>query len=303
MKKYSKVKLNNIVWLFGGMLVVLGSTSCSVIKEKFGKNVDKEIVMPTDREVLQQKASPLSYTSSELTSGVVKGDWTIESVGGNLAVGEKTPFLRFVPGEKRIYGSDGCNVINGNYICNPADSTMSFSGLMSTMMVCATEGITDVAINQALADTRRYDWEIDGHDYRITLEDAAGTPLLTMVHCNFDFLNGAWHVVSIDGEPANVEAMNLVIDVDEGKIHGNTGCNILNGKVEADKDSPNSISFCAIRTTRMACPDLESETRLVVALEEAVTARALAKDRVALLAGGGRQVLELVKIDPLKISE
>lgn len=35
----------------------------------------------------------------------------------------------------------------------------------------------------------------------------------------------------------------LVIDVPEGKVHGNTGCNILNGSLETDMEAANSISF------------------------------------------------------------
>ena len=89
---------------------------------------------------------------------------------------------------------------------------------------------------------------------------------MELMHQNFQFLNGTWLVKEIDGQPVNVPDMKLVIDVDEGRLHGNTGCNIINGTLETDMDAANSISFQKIGMTRMMCPDAQYETQLVVAL-------------------------------------
>lgn len=285
-------------FIIASLLAAGALSSCSLLNG--GNSMKKEAVLPTDRETLLQSHSQKVYTSEDLAKGIIKGDWTIEEVGGEKAVGKKIPYLRFEPSEKRIYGSNGCNVINATYVCNPADSVMRFDNLLSTMMACDEEGITDIKINQALADTRKYTWALDGHDYRITLLDAAGQPLLTMTHCNFEFLTGMWHITAIDGEPIDVEGMNILIDVDEGKLHGNTGCNIMNGRIETDLDTPNSISFSAIATTRMSCPDLESETRLIVALEEATSARALSQNTVELLGSNRQPVVKMERIDKIQ---
>ena len=273
---------------------------CSSLKNKNSES-DKEVYLPSDREALHKSVEQKTYNSAEIARGIVKGDWTIESVLGQQAVGEKTPYLRFDPETKRVYGNDGCNTINAIYTINPSDSTLTFSSMAATMMMCGVDGITDRQIAQAMADTRRYTWSLEGHDYHLTLLDGGGEQLMSMVHCNFEFLTGAWHVVSINGDPIDVKGMNLVIDVDEGKIHGNTGCNIMNGKVETDLDTPNSISFSAIATTRMACPDLESETRLIVALEDACKAKALSPERVVLLGSDGSPVVEIVRVDPSQV--
>lgn len=278
--------------------MAVAASGCSLFKSDGGGSMEKEVVLPNDRETLHKSKAQKVYTSAELAKGMIKGDWTIEEVLGQKAVGEKTPYLRFESTEKRMYGNDGCNVINASYTCNPADSTMRFSQIISTMMACGTEGITDTQIHQALDATRRYSWALDGHDYRLTLLDEAGQPVMNLVHCNFEYLTGAWHIVAIEGDPIDVQGMNIVIDVDEGKLHGNTGCNIMNGKVETDLDTPNSISFSAIATTRMMCPDIESETRLVVALEEATSARAISADTVELLGSNKQPVVKMVRIDP-----
>ena len=257
-----------------------------------GEDVKKEAVLPTDRETIVQPVSAV-YTSAELAKGIVKGDWSIESVKGKKAVGESAPFLKFVPDEKRVYGNNGCNVINANYTYNPADSTLSFSGLISTMMACGMEGITDAEINEALGESQYYSWRLNGDDYYLTLFNGNHEAVMELMHQNFQFLNGTWQVVEIEGQSVNVPGMKLVIDVEEGKIHGNTGCNIINGTLETDMDAANSISFQSIGMTRMSCPDANYETQFVMALEEAMKAKPLKEGRVALLDGHDKVVLLL----------
>ena len=116
---------------------------------------------------------------------------------------------------------------------------------------------------------------------------------MTLMHQNFQFLNGTWGVTAINEKPVNVPDMKIVIDVDEGKLHGNTGCNIMNGNFTTDMGTANSISFQKIITTRMACPDDSHETEFVVALEDAAYARPISPTKVLLLDNSGKVVLEL----------
>ncbi len=237
-----------------------------------------------------------TYTSEEIAQGVVKGDWAIEKVNGREVVGEKAPFLKFVPSEKRVYGNNGCNALNGTYSYNPKDSTISFSNIASTMMLCNKEGLTDYEINAALDATRRYTWTEENSDYYLHLLDSTGREIMTLMHQNFEFLNGTWRVAMIDNNTVNNPDVKLVIDVAESKIHGNTGCNILNGVMEVDMEAANSISFSSIITTRMACPPDESyETEFIVALEEASTAKPVSPTEVLLFDSQGIQVLKLIR--------
>lgn len=286
MKKYGKF----IVPAFLLALIPLGS--CSSIKRDGGEDVKKETVLPTDREKIVKPVAAV-YTSEDLEKGIVKGDWAIEKVNGKQAVGEKAPYLKFVPTEKRVYGNNGCNTINASYKYNPADSTLSFSGIASTMMACAMDGITDIEINAALDAAMFYSWRLNGDDYYLTLYDADHQPVMELMHQNFQFLNGTWAVREIDGQAVNVPDMKLVIDVDEGKLHGNTGCNIINGSLETDMDAANSISFQGIGMTRMACPDQNYETQFVMALEQASKAKPIKDNQVSLIDDQGKVVLLL----------
>ncbi len=277
----------------GGCTALKGAGSASDGKagSKGGK-VKHEAVLPQDREKIVQAVANV-YTSEELSRGVVKGDWAIETVFGRKAVGEEAPYLKFVPAEKRVYGNDGCNIINAAYIYNPADSTLSFSQLVSTMRSCGKEGITDREICAALDSARYYSWRLDGDSYYLYLYDSGHSRIMEMMHQNFQFLNGTWQVAAIGDEKIDNPDMKLVIDVDEGKVHGNTGCNILNGTLETDMDAANSISFQAIATTRMACPEPNHEMHLLVALEEAMKARVLSGQQVEFLNNEGSRVLLL----------
>ncbi len=276
------------------LVAMLPMGACKSLSPKGteGKDVAKEAVLPTDREKIVQPVSAV-YTSEELSKGVVKGDWAIETVNGKPAVGETAPFLKFVPDQKRVYGNDGCNIINGGYQYNPADSTLVFSDMATTMRACGMPDITDMEVHAALGAARYYTWRLNGDDYYLTLYDADHNPVMELMHQNFQFLNGTWLVKEIDGTAVDVPDMKMVIDVDEGKVHGNTGCNILNGSLETDMDAANSISFQKIGLTRMACPDPNYETQLVVALEEASRAKPLKEGRVALLNNQGETVLLL----------
>lgn len=285
-----KMKKSTIIPMI--MLALIPVGACSSLGKKESQDVKKEAVLPTDREKIVQPVSAV-YTSEDLSKGVVKGDWAIESVNGKPAVGEKAPFLKFSPEEKKVYGNNGCNVLNASYRYNPADSTLSFSDFATTMMACGMEGITDYEVNAALAAAHFYTWRLNGDDYYLTLYDADRQPVMELMHQNFQFLNGTWAVKEIDGQSVNNPDMKLVIDVDEGKVHGNTGCNILNGSLETDMDAANSISFQGIALTRMACPEGSYETQFVMALEEAMRAKPLKNGRVELIDSEGKAVLLL----------
>lgn len=288
-------KIYKLFPLLGVSLLVV---SCGIFNKnhKSGETssieVKKEAVLPTDREDIVQPVSAV-YTSADIAKGIVKGDWAIETVFGSPAVGEKAPFLKFVPAEKKVYGNNGCNVINAEYSYNPEDSTISFSYLATTMMLCHKEGLTDIDINRALDATRFYSWELNDDNYYITFYNENHEPVMGLMHQNFQFLNGTWAVKEISGEPVDVPKMKLVIDVEEGKVHGNTGCNVFNGSLEINMESANSISFQAIAKTLSMCPDENYEIQLMVALEEAMRAKPLQGGKVELLDDDNKPVLLL----------
>lgn len=257
-----------------------------------------EAVLPQDRERLSAPTLTRAYTPEELRRGVVKGDWAIETVGTHAAVGMEAPFIKLDETKGRLYGNNGCNVLNGAYTYSPSDSTIRFSNLATTMRLCNKEGITDGEINGALDAARFYSLRLDDSQYYLTLFDASHEPLMTLMHQDFQFLNGTWKVTMISGITVDNPNLRLVIDVDEGRVHGDTGCNVLNGILETDMEAANSISFQSIMVTKLACPEPNFQTQLIVALEDASHARPVSADKVLLIDSQGRTVLQLERTTP-----
>ena len=283
------------------MILLSGCSSLKIPYIKHHKSEEEKqssvvTSLPTDREQIHTSRTEKAYSASDLEEGVVTGDWIIEEVYGKPAVGESTPFLKLVPSEKRMYGNNGCNTINATYIYNQAEKQLAFNDIASTMRLCGMEGITDAEISGALADTRTYSWDHEGDEYYLYFYNTIGDCVMKLMHQNFDFLNGTWHITSIEEEAIEDPDMNIVIDIDEGKIHGNTGCNILNGKIDIDMETVNTINFHDILVTQMECPNMENQTRLIVALEDAAHAKPIDSETVELLNLLKRPVLTLKRV-------
>ena len=301
-----------------GVALMLGATGCSVFKPASNKDgsgkglqgwvesekndVAKDMakgektVMSDSEKAMTKADEKLHKIADGQMDDALTGDWAIETVLGKKAVGETAPFIKFVPGENRIYGNNGCNVINGQYSSDSSVRKITFGNLATTMMMCGQNNITDAEIGEALGLTVSYSMnEGDNNESILRFYDAGGKEVMQLMHRDFHFLDGTWAVVAIDGEKINVEGMKVALDIDEGKLHGNTGCNIINGTLETDMDAANSISFSKIAMTRMTCPDSGWETRMMVALEEAVTARKVSGDEVEFIGSNGRQVMLLKK--------
>ncbi|MGL5272025.1 MAG: META domain-containing protein [Phocaeicola sp.] len=69
----------------------------------------------------------------------IAGEWEIVTIQGNPVPNtvEKTPFLAINPVENRLYGTTGCNNINGLIERDPVNETQfSFKNVATTMMMC-----------------------------------------------------------------------------------------------------------------------------------------------------------------------
>ena len=193
--------------------------------------------------------------------------------------------------DHRLYGSNGCNIINGDFTLS-GNSKLKIGNVISTMMACP-DAPYEQAINLALEATQSFDITKKGHEYYLELRDSRGNNLMTLRKHNMDFLNGTWEVSEINGD------MQMVIDIQEQKLHGNTGCNIVNGSLMIDPDKSNSIQFQNLGTTRMACPEdiMKGETALLVALESVEYAQKGKTGTVVMLDKNNAPVLVLKKVD------
>ncbi len=113
-------------------------------------------------------------------------------------------------------------------------------------------------------------------------------------------LNGVWDITSVSGEQVALadslsEAAPFIeFNVAEGKFHGNTGCNIMNGEYTFAGDS---LSFSPAATTMMAGPQelMDLESKVLNAISNAATVNAVETGKVQVLDAEGNVLMELTK--------
>ncbi len=219
------------------------------------------------------------------------GEWIFYIIDGKRVTGEDRPYIAFDFAEKRLYGSNGCNIIGADVIFGKHNS-IKFSDILSTRMYCP-DAPYERSINVTLPQISSYKISRFGHEYYLDLMNGRGHTVLVLRQHNMEFLNGIWNVERIDGEKNENPEIKIAIDVEGSKIHGNTGCNIFNGELYIDPDKTSSMQFLNIATTRRACPDSTSESAFLAALEETESAFGKSDDEISLVDKKGREVLLL----------
>lgn len=84
-------------------------------------------------------------------------------------------------------------------------------------------------------------------------------------------LDGEWNIVKVDGTTLNAAGGALPtigFDGANHRIYGNSGCNRMMGTYETHSSKPGSLHFGPLGSTRMACPDMTLENRILAALKD-----------------------------------
>ena len=229
----------------------------------------------------------------------IGGEWTIYSVRGNLVSGEERPYITFDLPARRFYGSNGCNIINGD-LAIKAKNELLMENVIATMKMC-DDAPFEYLINLAVSDVRGYSARQEGSITFLDLKGAAGNVVMVLRRHNMDFLNGAWKVTDLNGTPLTDDA-SITINIPDLCIHGTTGCNIFNGALFIDPDKIDSMQFINIATTRKGCPPDSRETEFLLALESVETARSLGNDTIAMYDPDGNELFKMTRI-PLRPTE
>lgn len=265
-----------------------GLSGCSAVKGIFNKETKKEAPV-----VEEPKPVITDHSTTSLS-----GRWMISTVGNIDVKGyeDEWPYLEFSSAEGRFYGSDACNVINGDYTVAPGQ-LLTLDHIATTMRMCPDDTLA-MPIAKALDATRSFSLSKRGGTQVLSLHNDRHLTVMTLVNPDIMFLNGPWQVVAIAGKDIDNPDVRLVFDVTEGRVHGNTGCNLLNGVITQDPQLTSSVQFSSLATTRMACPPGDNtEQQLLIALEEVETARRGSDaDKAELLSSSGKVLVKLVKL-------
>ena len=230
-----------------------------------------------------------------------EGEWNIVEInGGSLQIppGEQQPFIGFDTRSGKIYGNSGCNRIMASMDLQAKPGTIEFGRISSTMMACPNME-TERQVLAALSEVISYRKTSNG---KISLCNSSNRPVAILKKRFYSMtvaeLQGEWNVVSVFNSPIpeTVEkAPFLIFDTKGNKISGNAGCNRLTGKLNINGENRLSISIPPVATTKMACPDMETENNILSALSSVKTFGRLDGKRIALYTSGDVEVLVLQK--------
>lgn len=244
-------------------------------------------------------AASCGSSKTSLQPEALNGEWNIMTVGGKQATADKQPYIGMDLESGRLYGCAGCNRIIGSVEVETGKAgRLSFGKVGSTRMLCADMS-TESAVLEALNKVGGY----KGTDKELTLTDSKGNALLTLSkrpEASLASLDGRWAVVAVNGE--NVEEISksetkpfLAFNATEKSVHGNGGCNTVNGELTQSADSPTSLRFERMLSTMKACPDMEVEGRMLEALEKVRSFRVDDDTHASLIDENGQEVLTLEK--------
>lgn len=201
-------------------------------------------------------------------------------------------YLDFAGGNK-VYGCNGCNTLNGSF--QLSGNSLKFNEFITTDESCRNV-TNEKSIMHALADTRRYTLETQYNAQYLNLMNSKGNVILVLKRHNLDAMNGAWLVKEINSENVSELNMRLVIDAVMQTIHGDTGCNIINGIITLDPTKDMAIQFEDLHSDEHDCEMIDYETALLLALESTESCKRINQHEMALLDNKGNIVSVLQRI-------
>lgn len=231
----------------------------------------------------------------------IDGEWDIIEINGTAVVptpGQTYPYIGFNKSTGRIHGNAGCNRLMGAFDVNAKSGTIDLGQMGTTRMMCPDMASEQNVLN-ALAQVKHYTKLGEG---TIGLcGKSLKRPILILrkkvPDMNIADLNGKWKIVEAGGVAVSDSLENqpfLELKVPEKKLHGNAGCNIINGGFQTEDGNAGTISFPQLISTMMACPDMEVESRVLKALNDARSFGRLQENRVGFYDADNTLVMVLV---------
>ncbi len=260
-------------------------------KKKDNKYNKKTVSIENTDADIEQPVHELKITNA---AEQLYGEWDIITVRKKkvYTIERAYLYLDFAGGNK-VYGNNGCNTINGTF--QLSGNNLMFGEFITTNNSC--ENVTsEKTIMHALADVRRYTLTAQYNAQYLNLMNSKGVVVAVLKRHNLDAMNGAWLVKEINSENVAELNMRLVIDAVMQTIHGDTGCNLINGIITLDPTKDMAIQFEDLHSTEHDCESIDHETDLLLALESTESCKRINQNEMALLDHKGNIVIVLQHI-------
>lgn len=231
----------------------------------------------------------------------LNGEWNIIEINGSEVApgsGKDLPYIGFESASGKVYGNSGCNRIMGSFDTNAKAGEIDLGTLAGTRMMCPDMTLEQNVLN-ALKIVKGYK-KVNGQ--KIALTNANKRPVIVLAPkvavSLVSALQGEWKIAEIKGKaiPVGLDKEPFIsFDTKTLRIHGNAGCNMINGGIVLEEDKPHAISFPAVAATMMACPDMGIERSVLDALNTVKAFDTLENKSIGLYNAEGTMVLLLKK--------
>lgn len=262
-------------------------------KQKKTKYYKRKVVVEQATVTPEQpKDTPITDVASQL-----EGEWIMLSMHGKPITTRDRAYIYLDFRNHEFYGNNGCNFINGTF--SASAKSILFKDIITTYETCHN-ATPERNIMRAFNNTTAIKLQsLYNMDYLILL-NSKGNELITLKRLGLDLLDGAWTVKELNG--TNIAAQNIraVIDTDQRTIHASTGCNLINGIITIDPAKDLAIQFEDLKSSHNQCPQIDTETELLIALEQTESFKKINTHEMALLNKNGKIVVVLHTLDLIK---
>ncbi len=214
------------------------------------------------------------------SSATLNGEWEIVEINGMSVVPaehQPFPYIGFDISESRFYGSSGCNRMMGSYKLGSKEGSISFGQVAGTLMACPDMEI-EARVHKMLESVKSFK-KLNEDQIGLYGSGKKAVAVLTVKkEANVALaLSKKWVVETIDSKSVMNDLENeksvpfIKLDVENNTIHGNAGCNVINGELMLDKAVNNGIRFDKMAVTRMFCPNMSVENSFLKCLNTAFT--------------------------------
>lgn len=234
----------------------------------------------------------------------ISGEWNVVSVEGQKVTGN--PYIGFDMQEGRLYGNAGCNRIMGGVELDSINpGKIGFTGVASTRMMCL-DMETEQKVLEALNEVTGYQASATG----VELTDKDGKVLISLEKreapaVSVNDINGEWTISKVEGAAVEIADKTpfLSFNVTENTVHGNGGCNIINGSFSQEEGNSSSLKFGQMISTMMAGPGMETESKVLAAMNKVASFVMNEDGTLSLMDASNNEVLLLVKNTGKSLSE
>ena len=216
------------------------------------------------------------------------------------------PYIGFDMENGRLYGNAGCNRIMGGVEIDSVNlGHIGLTNIGATRMMCP-DMETEQKVLEALNEVAGYKVSATG----VERTDKDGKVLMSLEKreapaVSINDINGEWTISKVDGVEIEVADKTpfLSFNVADNAVHGNGGCNIINGSFSQEEGNASSLKFGQMISTMMAGPGMETEGKVLEAMNKVASFVVNEDGTLSLMDAGNNEVLLLVRNTGKTLSE